>query len=119
MGPSGAESAYENVKGRIAQVDDDKVKSGESLTLNLLHEKAHELSRFATREEQTAKEALLEGNFDEPIESNERAIRQRINQLMNKAKGNLPDEFHTNEAVSRGRKVRRVPVRVLREPQVI
>ena len=51
MGPSGAKSAYENVRGRIAQVDDDQVKSGESLTLNLLHEKAHELSRFASREE--------------------------------------------------------------------
>ena len=111
MGPSGAKAAFENVKGRISQIDDDKVHTGESLSLNLLHEKAHELSRFATREEETAKESLLNGNYDEPSEKNEKAIRRRIQSLMSSAKGNMPDEFHTNEAVSRGRKVKRVPVR--------
>ena len=57
--PSGAQSAYENVRTRIEQIDDDQVKTGEGLVLNLLHEKAHELSRFATRKEPTIKEELL------------------------------------------------------------
>lgn len=43
---SGTMSAYKNVIERIDQVEDDRVKSGDGLIENLLHEKAQELSRF-------------------------------------------------------------------------
>lgn len=77
LGPAGVESAYENVKERINQADDDKAKSGDGLVINLLHEKAQELSKFATKKE-TPKSKLMDGNYDEPTEMDEDKIRRQI-----------------------------------------
>lgn len=49
MGPAGVESAYQNVQERIKETDDDKIKTGDGLFLNLIHEKSHELSKFAEK----------------------------------------------------------------------
>ena len=98
LGPAGVKSAYENVKDRIRQTDDDVIKTGEGLVLNLLHEKASELSKFANKE-QTPKQKLLEGNYDEPTEKNEARIRMKIQKLLADGGDNLPDDYHTNESV--------------------
>jgi len=89
------------------------------LFLNLVHEKSHELSKFAEKVT-TPKEELLDGNYAEPTDTNEIRIRKKIQKLLDEAKGNEPDTMHANESVStatkRGRKVARVPRAMLREP---
>ena len=81
-----------------------------------MHEKSHELSRFAEKVE-TPKDRLLEGNFKEPRLNDEDVVRRRIASLMRTYAGEQPDSFHTNESVSNsGRRVRRPK---LREPKVI
>jgi len=84
--------------------------------LNLLHEKSHELSKFGRQESKSAKEELLGDNYSSPTESNEQSIRNKIDRLLRKTEENQPDDFHTNESVKKGRRVRTPR---LREPQVL
>ena len=86
------------------------------MALDLLHEKSHELSRFAEKVE-TPKDRLLEGNFKEPRLNDEDVVRRRIASLMRTYASEQPDSFHKNESVNNsGRRVRRPK---LREPKVI
>jgi hypothetical protein len=55
---AGAGYAYNAVKERIVKSSQDPLKIGETLALDLLHEKSHELSRFAERVE-SPKDLLL------------------------------------------------------------
>ena len=71
------------------------------MALDFLHEKSHELSRFA-KPANTLKEDLLGDNITEPVVSNsEEEVRRRIAALMNTYAGNQPDKFHKNESVDR------------------
>jgi len=74
FGPAGTQSAYDNVVERIKQTDDDKIKTGDGLVLNLLHEKANVLSKFGTKQ-RSEKESLLDGNYDEPTCPHEAQVR--------------------------------------------
>jgi len=49
FGPAGVKSAYDNVKTRVLETSNDTLKTGEGLITSLLHEKSHELSRFASK----------------------------------------------------------------------
>lgn len=112
----GAYGAYKTVNDRIKSVA-DPLQAGENLALDFLHEKSHELSRFA-KPIDTPKEDLLGDNIAEPVVSNsEDEVRRRIAQLMETYAGNQPDKFHKNESVDRqGRRVVRPK---LKEPRVI
>lgn len=46
---AGVEQAFESVVNRIIDTTADPLGKGESLMLDLLHEKSHELSRFAVK----------------------------------------------------------------------
>lgn len=102
-----AGSAYRSVRDRINKTTQDPLKTGESLAVDLLHEKSHELSRFAEKVA-TPKDELLEGNLLNPSNEDEQDVRSRISALMNKYASNQPDKFHMNESVDKsGRRVRR------------
>lgn len=80
MEPAGAESAYKSVVERVKTTSQDSLKMGESLIVDILHEKSHDLSRFA-KKQSSAVEQLLEGNLTEPSAS-EKSSRRTIDKLM-------------------------------------
>lgn len=48
---AGVKEAYKSVTKRVKETSQDPLRLGETLILDLLHEKSHELSRFAVKVE--------------------------------------------------------------------
>ena len=112
---AGVEQAFETVVNRIIDTSADPLGKGETLMLDLLHEKSHELSRFAVKVA-TPVEKLLGSNMDEPTQADEQQVRRSIERLLQKYGQNKADQYHENESVKKGRRVVRPK---LKEPEVI